>query len=883
MTLRGGGLLRWLLARVTPPSARADLLADLDDETARIAAISGVDAARRWQRRQALRSLAPMLARGLSPRRAWRVWTSGARQDAGMALRFLRTAPVFTVSVVLMLGLGIGAHTVVYAIVDGLLLRPLPFGDRSPRLVTLHSVHPTLARDWDDAEMSYADLLDVRQASTTLEGLEGAIGRNVAVSAGEATERVLATSVTPGLFALLGVAPAEGRDFTASDAALPGFETVAIVSHTLWRSMLDGDPAVAGRRVFINGRAVTVIGVMPPGFSFPEGNQLWLPYRADATTPRSARMMLAIGLLRPDAPLERSRAELEGIAVRLAEQFPETNRDWSLHLVPLRDFFVSGANVGPLLGAVSVLLLVACANVAGLIVARGIARQRELTLRAALGAGRLRLVRLLLAEGLWLAAAGGALGLLLATWGIRAIVAWIPEPPPYWALPALDARVSAFAILVTAGIALLAGLLPALRVSRVDTAGALLPGARPSTGTRSHRRLQHTLVGGQVALTLVLLTSAVLLGRSAGALLDASGGFRLESLLSLRFYMAGDRYDAVPARASIVNDVVSAVAELPGVAGAAATGAIPTDDGGGAVRLRVPGGTSLQFDEVGAQLIPVTPGFWGTLDLRLLAGRTFTASESRDEAADGVIVNRRLARQFWGEATALDRVLHITDAQGTTARRVIGVAPDLVYEEFGESTPQSQLNVYVPYVRAGWRTQALLVRADAGVDPAALAPAVRLRIRGVDPWFAVYDVLTMPARRAYNHWPDQLIGRTFSVFAVAALALACVGAYGITAYSVTQRRREIGIRVAVGASGPQVRNLFLRSGLRLAGLGAVAGAPLAVASARLLQPGLFDVQVWDPLTWLLLPAGLIAAVVAASYLPARRASRIDPAVTLKEG
>jgi putative ABC transport system permease protein len=620
---------------------------------------------------------------------------------------------------------------------------------------------------------------------------------------------------------------------------------------------------------------------MPPGFDFPNEHELWLPFRADSTRGRQNRSWLAIGLLRQGHTLDDGRSELRGIASRLAALYPDTNREWSVDLLPMRDYFVSAADEGTMLAAVSLLLLAACANIGGLVVARGVSRQRELAVRAALGAGRLRLIRWLVSETALIAVVGGAFGLLVARWGIRALVAWVPESPPYWATPALDLRVAAVAMAATAGVALLAGFVPASRLSRVTAVAALSSGARTAGGSASHRRLQHLFVVGQVAVSFSLVVGALLLGRSATALLVADAGFDHRPLLSARFYIAGDEYDPIAARVGLVNDVVSRVSTLPGVAAVAATGAIPTDDGGSDIRLSTPSGPSGAFDEVGAQLVPVTSGFWDTLGLPLDEGRAFIASESSNPESDAVVVNRRLAQAFWPNQSALGRTLRVIDGDAPVTMRVVGVAPDVVYEEFGETTAQSQLNVYVPYARVGWRTQALLIRVD-GPDPGAAATGVRAAIREIDPGLAVYDVLTMVDRRQYNHWGNQFVGRTMAVFAFAALLLACVGTYGITAHGVAARRREIGVRMAIGATSRDIRWLFLGSGARLALAGLAVGLPVALLSARALEGALFNVSPWEGPVWVALPALLLVAILAATYLPAHRASALDPAKTLRE-
>ncbi|HET9372438.1 MAG TPA: ABC transporter permease, partial [Vicinamibacterales bacterium] len=636
-------LLAWLAA---PAGERADLIADLADEASRLAATRGPVEAARWYRRQVRASVLPLLRRRWTGSAGPRAWLTGLAQDLRLSVRALSTARSFTACVVLLLGIGIAAHTVVYAVVDAILLRPLPFGDKSDRLVTLHSIHPTLARDWDDAEVSYEDLIDLRRETAALEQLEGAIDRNVSISNGNDTTRELAASVTPGLLPLVGATPMLGRHFREDEAAPPGFESVTIVSYRLWETLLDRDPNAIGRTVLINNRPLTVVGVMPMAFDFPEGQQLWLPFRAGPTSTRANRALLAFGLLRAGVSFDDGVKALKGSAARLAERYPDTNRDWDVHVIRFRDFFVSGGEAEQLLLAVSVLLGVACANVAALMLARGISRQREVMLRAALGASRLRLFRLLATEGVLVTAFGGALGIALAGWGIEALVAWMPEPLPYWATPRLDARVVIFAALLTMTVAFVAGIIPALRLMRTDVSTALLPGVRAAAGMPAQRRLQRVLVVAQVAMSLTLLLSAVLLSRSATALLQADGGFDRSSVLSLRFYIAGDRYDSIGARAAAVAEVVRRVSEVPGVRAATATGAIPTDDGGSAVRVAAPD-VAGSFEEIGAQLIPVTPEFWRALDLSLASGRTFTAGEAADPDSPSVIVNRRLAALMW--------------------------------------------------------------------------------------------------------------------------------------------------------------------------------------------------------------------------------------------
>ena len=804
-------------------------------------------------------------------------------QDLRFSIRSLLHAPGFAIAAVLTLGLGIGVTTIVFSIVDGLLLRPLPYGERSDRLVTLHSTHPTETAQgqMDDAGVSYADAMDFRDATRSFEAIELVGTRSVSLASDNESERVSAASVTPGLFRLLGVTPALGRDFEDADGALAGFEQVAIISDGLWKRLYGADAGVVGRTVLMNGRALTIAGVMPPRFDFPEGQQIWLPYRQERGVWRERRGgMFGVGLLAEGVSMRQAREELNAIAATLAAAYPDTNRDWSAHVTPMRNLFVSDGtrnSLTTMFAAVGLVLLAACANIAGLLVARGIGRQRELTVRAALGARRASLVRLLFAESAILAAAGGLAGVLIAAWGLRALMGSMYEPPPAWAIPEVNVAVLAFAALASGVCAIAAGLLPAWRVSRVKTAGSLGSGARSAGPSADQRRFQSVLVAAQIAVSLVLIVGAALLSRSVMRLQDADAGFDPAPLASLRFYIAGDAYDDPAARAAVIGRVVDRLSALPGVAAAAVTGSIPADDGAAVVRIE----TDLTGDAaagIGASVIPVNPAFWNTLGLRIVEGRTFTEAEAADPDTQAVVVGRRLADRLWPGQPAVDRVFHVRQAE-RHAYRVVGVSPDLVYEELGEETEQSQLVLYVPHASLPYRTLAALLRVEG--DPGSVLQPARAAVRAVDPSFAAFDTLTMTNRRNATLWGERFMGSTFGLFAIMALLLACLGAYGLTAYSAAQRAREIGVRLAIGATRAHVLRLLLTRGVRLALAGALAGLPLAALAARAMSGMLYDMSPWDPALWLSMPLVLVAAVLLASYVPAHRASGADPAKALR--
>lgn len=804
-------------------------------------------------------------------------------QDLQYACRSILRARGFAATAVLTLAVGIAANTIVYSIVNAMILRPLPFGDRGDRLVTLHSTHPTQSQDWDDAELSYPDLLDLRERARTLEDVQGVFTRNVALATAAEAERVTGASITPGLFSLLGVAPQFGRDFVEDDGREAGQEEVVIISHRLWERLFEADPSAVGTGIAVNARTLTVVGVMPPQFAFPENQDVWLPYRTSRDQLRERRFLIAVGLLRGETTLTASRRELSGIAAALADAHPTTNRDWGVHVMPLRDLFVTDStrrSLTAMLGAVAFVLLVACANVGGLLVARGIGRRQELSIRTALGASARRIARLLLAESVLLAAVGGALGLLAASWGLDVLLASMAEPPVYWARPEIDARVLLFTTIITAATALLCGLLPAVRSASARALAGALHGGRGSSGTPEQRRLQGLLVAGQVALSFALLVAATLLAKSASTLQHTDIGFDGSPLLSMRVYIAGDAYDDPVARAAVLDEMVERLGAVPGAAAAAATGAIPGDDGGDTVRILPPRGPAVPGEEIGVHMVPITAGFFAALGLPLAEGRSFDTAEMRRTDGNAIVVSRRLARELWPGESAIGRDIRAAGRQGAVSLRVVGVAPDMVYEELGEETPQSERIVYVPYVRAGWRTMALLVRAEA--SPAPLVATAREAVRSVDRTFAPYDVLTMADRRKATSWGERFLGRTFSAFALVGLLLACVGTFGLTAQAAAQRRREIGVRMAIGARRLDILRLLAGRGAQLALLGGAAGLPLAIGAAIVVEGMLFRVSAWSPGVWVTLPVLLIGSVILASAVPAHAASRLDPASALRQ-
>jgi putative ABC transport system permease protein len=800
------------------------------------------------------------------------------------AARSLRRYPGFLVAAAGTLAIGICANVTVFSMVNGVLLRPMPFGDRSERVMAVHSTHRLQPEDWDNSGLSAPDLLDVRRETRSFEQVGGYIVRNFTLASANGTERLMGLSVTPDLFQMLGVEPALGRTFTPADALPSGPETsVIILTHGVWQSHYGGDPDIIGRALIINDRAQTVVGVMPPGFRFPHLAQLYAPLALESVTARTIRTVSGVALLKPGITRQQAQADVDGVAAGLEAAFPATNRGYGIRVLTFRDSQVdpqARIAMGALMTAVVFVLLIACANLANLLFVRGAAQQHDMAIRAAMGASRARLMGQVLAESAIVVAAGTALGVVGALWWIRVIPSTWPEEFPYWLRLDPDVRIAAFTaglmVLTTLGV----GLLPAIRVSRPRVAERLAAGGRTSSLGRSSHRLQQGLAMGQVALCLALLVGAHLMIRSFLSLQRADLGFDERPLLSLRVFATGDAFDPIPARVALFARALDAVKALPGVTAAAASSAVPGDDGGVVIRVTEDGAAE-QF--VGAHAITATPGLFDTLAVRVVQGRTFTANEFAVPESDAVLINESLARRLWPGQSALERRIGIATGDprvdGVSWRRVVGVAPDLVYEELGEQTEQARLNVYLPYARSPLRTMALLIRADG--DPAALMAPAAQALRQAHPGFAVYDIVTMSERRRLTNGPQRAFGTMMGGFAAAALLLACLGIYGLLADTARQRTQEIGVRLALGATPRAILASFVKQAAIIGAAGLVAGAVLAVLVAEALRDVLFGI---DPLAVAPIVATgvlLMAIVLLAAFLPARRASHVEPIVALR--
>jgi putative ABC transport system permease protein len=801
------------------------------------------------------------------------------RQDLRHAVRGLIKDGKLTAIVIACLALGIGLNVTQFAVVDGVLIQPLPFA-APERLVALNS---TLERGGiRRGSVSYLDLNDWRDLSASFTAVAGASFRSLAISDGRSEpERFAGAAVSWDLFPTLGVAPALGRPFGPQDDR-PGAEPVVILSDAVWQRRYLGDPSIVGGRILVNARPHTVVGVMPPGFAFPTNERVWVPLAPlAASDARNARGLLVVARLRDGVEIGAARSELAAIAGQLATRHPTTNDGWSATARPLRDDFVP-ADVSlvllTMMGAVTMVLLTACANVANLMLARATGRQREFSVRAALGAGRMRLVRQLLTECLVLATAAAPLGLLVAYGG----VAWLRNAMPVDMVPyTVQWQIDARSMLYTVAVALLTGvvfgLAPAIQAGRVNLVDSLRDGSRGSGTSGRRARLRNALVTVEVALALVLLVGAALFVRSFVNLRGASVGFDPAPILGLRFFMAGDGYADEQSRINRVEDIVRRVEAVPGVESAFASNFLPLQAGGGGAQVIVDGRPVAAGEEPRILFVATTPHLHRTLGMPMRRGRDFTDAEGMTRSAVAVI-DDTMADRLWPGQDPVGRRFRIVGGEPPDTFTVIGVAPAIGRDNPDDDRPPMPA-AFVAYPYAPTPNTALTVRTAA--DPTSTAGAVRETLRASDPNLPVFLLRTMNEFNRLSFWQYRIFGIMFGVFGAVALILAAIGVYGVLSFAVSQRTQEIGLRMALGAARSDVQRMVVHQGLVLAGLGIALGLLGAFGVTRVVGTLLYNVTPTDPLSFGGVAVFLALIAWAASYFPARRATAVDPNVALR--
>ena len=811
-------------------------------------------------------------------------------QDLRYGLRMLAKNPGFTVVAVLTLALGIGANTAIFSVVRAVLFRPLPFRDPG-RLVLV--IDHNLSEGFPQFPSSLANVLDWRAQSRSFEDLAVFATTSFNLAGKGEPERLSGLRVSSNLLPLLGARPVMGRGFLPEEDQ-PGGGHVVLISYGLWQRRFGSDPSIVGQSVQLDGRSATVIGVLPGGTQmetaldcFASGPKLDLmvPLAADLVRPdRGNRFLTTVGRLKQGVTLRAAQVDMDVITSRLEKGYPRHNAGWGATVLPLHEAIVGDLRqpLLVLLGAVGLVLLIACANVTSLLLARAASRRKEVAIRTAVGAGRIRLFRQLITESLVLAGLGGLLGLCLAEGATKLLASLQDLQLPRQAVIAVDYQVLTFIWAATLVIGFLIGLAPALMCSEGNRAGilseALKEGGRSASESRQGNRIRGALVVSEIALALSLLIGVGLLLRSYWRLLQVNPGFRLEGVATVAIQLSGARYAKDSAQVGFVKELLRKVAALPGVKSAAVSDGLPLE-GGGQWLFTVVGQTYVPGREPLAGYRIVSAGYLATMGIPVLEGRGFTDRDTR-ESPRVLLLNQTLARRLWpgpsGTTRAVGQEIQLFGRDAPF--RVVGVVADV---KRGALDQDAGCEVYFLYdqMPQGWIT--LAVRS--AIEPRALAAAIRSAVRSVDRELPVTQLRTMEevVDASVSSRRFQLL--MLAIFGGLALVLASVGIYGVIAYSVTQRAHEIGIRMALGASPGAMWRMVVRQALRLAGIGVIIGAVATLALGRVLSGLLFGVRPTDPLTFGSAALVLVAIAILASYFPARRATKVDPVAALRHG
>jgi predicted permease len=805
-------------------------------------------------------------------------------QDIRYAIRLLLHDRWFTIVAIVTLGLGIGMNTTVFTFVNAVLIRGLPF-DRPDEILYVSSRNLATG---DDRSVSYLDLEDWRAATQAFAGLSALAPTTMNVSdGGQPAERYSGAQVSANAFTLLRQQPLLGRNFTAGEDRTEA-APVVILGYTVWKNRYGSDPGILGRTIKVNDVACTVIGVMPEGMQFPSSADIWRPFvpTPEHTTKRDARSLGVFGRLAPGATRATAQAELTTIAARLQQQHPETNKDIGAAVMTFNERF----NGGPikviflaLMGAVAFVLLIACANVANLMLARSSHRAREVAVRLALGASRARVVRQLLVESTLLACLGGLLGLSLSYVGIRLFAASVADTgKPYWIQFTMDGWVFAFMALVCLGTGVLFGLAPALQVSRTDVNDTLKEGGRGSAGSLKTRRLTSAMVVAELTLTLVLLTGAGLMIRSFLKLYSMDTGVATSQVLTFRTVLSTGRHATPEKRQQFFEALVARLGSLPGVASVATTSRLPLE-GGQVSEIEIEGrAAAAPKSGPRAAVVMVSPGYFDALAIPLRRGRLLGEQDGRPGGETVVVSEQFATKVFPGEDALGKRFRPRPESPQPDPNpwlTIVGIVPTVQQHSPQNSDPAPV--VYQPARLRPAPSTSVLVRTMGA--PAAMTAAVREAVRAVDQDQPVFDVRTLDESLARQRWPYRVFGSMFTIFALVALVLSAVGIYAVTSYAVTQRTSEIGVRMALGAQPGQVSWLILRSGCGQLAAGLALGLLGGWGVTFVLESLVVQIPAADPVTFGAITVLLAAVTLAACLVPARRAMRLDPLKALNRG
>ncbi|MCA1591412.1 MAG: ABC transporter permease [Acidobacteria bacterium] len=832
-------------------------------------------------------------------------------QDLRYGFRMLWKSPGFTTVALLALALGIGANTAIFSVVNAVLLRPLPYRDPE-RLTLVWWSAPKLSLDQFPA--SAPDFVDWKTRSGVFERVAAFKGASFNLTGGNEPERVQSAAVSADLFPMLGVQPRLGRAF-ADEEEQPGHEKVALVSDGLWQRRFGANPGLVGQQVALNGESYTVVGVLPPNFNFPEGDtkiDLWVPLSFDPKemSQRGSRSLIVAASLKPGVTREQAGVGMNLLAKRMAEEYPATNADWGIQVQPLTEAITEDQRPALLIlfAAVGFVLAVACANVANLHLVRAATRHKEVAVRVALGASRLRLVRQFLTESVLLAGVGGVLGLLLAVWGVDALKAVLPSDVPRLEEIGVDASALGFTLLVSLSVGVLLGLAPALQRTRPDVAEVLKEGSQSVAGGLRRNRVRAALVIAEVALALMLLTGAGLMLRSFWQLREVSLGLDPENVLTMKLTLPAQKYEDASRQTAFSEQLLQRVMTMSGVASAAITTSLPLSDTS-MTDFVVEGHLRQEDveDQIGAYS-SISTDYFRALRIPVIRGRAFNEQDT-EKSAPVVIISETLARAYFGDEDPVGRRIKTGDgdeeggeakAEGKGENKdknnagdeeqeqgkggadehpwmtIVGVVGDV--HRFGLDE-KLKPEIYFPYRQQPGTEMALVVRAAS--NPSGMTAAVRREVRAVDAEQPVYDIETMSQLLSESIATRRLSVVLLAVFAALALVLAAVGIYGVVSYSVAQRTHEIGVRMALGAQGRDVLRLVVGQGMILVCVGLLLGIGASLAVMHTMSSLLFGVSATDPATFACVSVLLAVIALLACYIPARRAAKVDPMVALR--
>jgi putative ABC transport system permease protein len=800
--------------------------------------------------------------------------------DIRFGARMLVKTPAFTFIAVLALALGIGASTTTFSVVNAILIKPWPYIEDQDRLLYVSEYFPKISNDRDNG-VAYPDYLDLRQQATSLEGLGATTVATMILSDGETPYRYLGSYITADAFSFLGVKPVAGRVFHAEEDQ-KNAPPVALLGYEVWQNHFGANANVVGRVVTINGKRVTIVGVMPKGWRFPDSSDLWMPLQIEEKeNPRGNFNFECFAKMKRGVSIEQVRAELQAIAARMAVDHPQTNTGGSVRVKFFREEAVKDSKNLTLLlmGAVLFVHLIACANVANLLLARGASRAREIAIRLALGAGRRVIVRQLLSESLVLGVFGSALGLLLAIWGIDLVMRAIPVEIPFWIRFDFDWRVFGFALVLGVASAILFGLFPALQASRPQLVGALKEGGRGGIGGGKGQRVRNGLVVAEVALALVLLVGAGLTLRSFLKLQATDIGADPSHTLTFRVGLPPTQFKQEDA-GRFFTALMRQVASIPAVESSGATASLPASGNIGVSAVVLDGEPEPQQLQNArlAHGLSITPGYLATSHISLLRGRDITDRDNKD-GQRVALIDEAGARKWFPNTDPIGHQLALLEKIGEPPKwaTIVGVVHNVIYDRL---TERRELPcVYDAQYQNPESFMSVMLRTKT--DPAAFANLARAAVLAVNKEIPIYKVKTMDQVMTESFWERRFFGTLFTVFAGLALFLAAIGLYGVMAYSVRQRTQEIGVRMALGAQAADVLRLVTGHGIRLIALGLGVGIVFAFFLTKLLQGNLEGVSVHDPLSFAIVSLVLLIVGSLACYLPARAATHLDPVEALR--